>query len=82
MKSIAESMTDMEEIILNLRERNERLEQQILDTRKALGYAVKLNNMKDTAIQTLQETLTIVKKERDDYKKERDDYYENLLQFM
>lgn len=75
MKNIAESMTEMEEIILNLRTRNERLKQQILDTRKALDYAVELNNMKDIAIQTLKENLEILRKERDDY-------YENLLQFM
>lgn len=75
MKNIAESMTEMEEIILNLRTRNERLKQQILDARKALDYAVELNNMKDIAIQTLQENLEILRKERDDY-------YENLLQFM
>lgn len=75
MKNIAESMTEMEEIILNLRERNKRLEQQVLDTRDALSYAIELNNMKNIAIQTLQENLEILRKERDDY-------YENLLQYM
>lgn len=63
-----EIIAELEQTLADARNREFKLEEEN-------KWLIKHNNILSTANYTLQETIEIVEKERDDY-------YENLLQFM
>lgn len=77
-----EIIAELEQNLIDARNREFKLEKKNKELKEIISGLIKHNNILSIANYTLQETIEIVKKERDDYKKERDDYYENLLQFM
>lgn len=77
-----EIIAELEQNLTDARNREFKLEKKNKELKEIISGLIKHNNILPIANYTLQETIEIVKKERDDYKKERDDYYENLLQFM
>ena len=77
-----EIIAELEQNLIDARNREFKLKEKNKELKEIISGLIKHNNILSVANYTLQETIEIVKKERDDYKKERDDYYENLLQFM
>lgn len=70
-----EIIAELEQKLADAKNREFKLEEENKEFKEIINGLIKHNNILSIANYTLQETLEIVKKERDDY-------YENLLQFM
>lgn len=70
-----EIIAELEQNLIDARNREFKLKEKNKELKEIISGLIKHNNILSVANYTLQETIEIVKKERDDY-------YENLLQFM
>lgn len=70
-----EIIAELEQNLIDSKNREFKLEEKNKELKEIISGLIKHNNILSIANYTLQETIEIVKKERDDY-------YENLLQYM